>query len=129
MRPGYFVRILILCALVSAAGNAVAQAAGAAPVDPNAPKAATPTPENPEGYTYSTAGRRDPFVPLLMRGSDNRPTAVSRPEGLPGVAVNEVAIKGIIQSLGSYVAMLQAPDTKTYIVRNGDRLFDATIKL
>ncbi len=42
--------------------------------------------------------------------------------------VGEVAIKGIIQSRGTYVAMLQAPDNKTYIVRNGDKLFDATVK-
>jgi len=44
------------------------------------------------------------------------------------VPVGEVAIKGIIQSRGAFVAMLQAPDNKTYIVRNGDKLFDATVK-
>jgi type IV pilus assembly protein PilP len=81
-----------------------------------------------QGYAYNPSGRRDPFVPLLQRGADPRSTVINRPEGLPGVAVSEVAIKGIVQSLGAFVAMLQAPDNKTYIVRNGDRLFDATVK-
>jgi type IV pilus assembly protein PilP len=88
---------------------------------------ATPAPA-PQGYTYNPAGRRDPFVPLVQRGSDARGAVVNRPEGLPGVAVSEVAIKGIVQSRGAFVAMLQAPDNKTYIVRNGDKLFDATVK-
>jgi type IV pilus assembly protein PilP len=88
---------------------------------------ATPAPP-PQGYSYNPAGRRDPFVPLVQRGADSRGAVINRPEGLPGVAVSEVAIKGIVQSRGAFVAMLQAPDNKTYIVRNGDRLFDATVK-
>jgi type IV pilus assembly protein PilP len=104
----------------AAAPVTVAQAATAA--------AGVPTASTPQGYAYSPAGRRDPFVPLMRRGTDPRSATMPRPEGLPGVAVSEVAIKGIVQSRGSYVAMLQAPDSKTYIVRNGDRLFDATVK-
>jgi len=89
---------------------------------------ATPAGPPPQGYAYNPAGRRDPFVALLQRGTDTRGTTATRPDGLTGVAVSEVAIRGIVQSRGAFVAMLQAPDNKTYIVRNGDRLFDATVK-
>jgi Tfp pilus assembly protein PilP len=106
------------------AATAAAQPAEATPA---AITTTQPSPA-PQGYSYNPAGRRDPFVPLLQRAADPRSTSVTRPEGLPGVAVSEVAIKGIVHSRGAYVAMLQAPDNKTYIVRNGDRLFDATVK-
>ena len=122
-------RILTLATAVAAgsAGLCVAQPAGAGPAAPA--QAAEPVSlPGPQGYAYNPAGRRDPFVPLLQRGADPRAAVVNRPEGLPGVAVSEVAIKGIVQSRTGFVAMLQAPDNKTYIVRNGDRLFDATVK-
>lgn len=112
--------------------SAVAQSApDRSPSAKASPAAAAPAPAAamPQGYTYDPAGRRDPFVSLVKTGSDPRSSAAGlRPEGLPGVPVGEVAIKGIIQSRGAYVAMLQAPDNKTYIVRNGDKLFDATVK-
>jgi Tfp pilus assembly protein PilP len=37
-------------------------------------------------------------------------------------------IRGVIQSGGSYVAMVQGPDVKTYIVHVNDRLLDGTVK-
>jgi hypothetical protein len=114
-----------LACLIVLTGGPGAAAQASAP--PPATDAAT-TPAAPQGYSYNAAGRRDPFVPLFNRGADPRATVVNRPEGLPGVAVGEVAIKGIVHSRGAYIAMLQAPDNKTYVVRNGDRLFDATVK-
>jgi hypothetical protein len=121
-------RPLLVFALLLAPGLTAPLAAqtGAGAGTDAAPAAGTAAP--PQGYTYNQAGRRDPFVPLFERGADSRAMVLNRPEGLPGVAVGEVAIKGIITSLGTFVAMVQAPDNKTYIVRDGDRLFDATVK-
>ncbi|MGB2715379.1 MAG: hypothetical protein WBC51_14450 [Vicinamibacterales bacterium] len=100
---------------------------------PNPPPAQTakpaqaPAPPPPPAYTYEPEGRRDPFVSLLARGSD--PTsAASRPPGLPGLLINEVIVKGIVRDRTGFIAMVQGPDTKTFIVRSGDKLMDGTVK-
>jgi type IV pilus assembly protein PilP len=125
LRPSHAVLIGVL--LIAAPPPAPAQGGAAGQASREATPA-TPPPPSLQGYIYNPAGRRDPFVPLVQRGTDARGAVINRPEGLPGVAVSEVAIKGIVQSRGAFIAMLQAPDNKTYIVRNGDRLFDATVK-
>jgi len=83
--------------------------------------------EQPAVYSYNSEGRRDPFVSLLARGSD-LPSAGERPAGLVGLSVNEVALRGVVFSGGVYVAVLEAPDNKTYIVRTDDRLYDGSIQ-
>ena len=40
----------------------------------------------------------------------------------------EISVRGIMQSRGSLVAMVQGPDNRTYIVHQGDKLLDGTIK-
>jgi Tfp pilus assembly protein PilP len=84
-------------------------------------------PAAPQGYTYNPEGRRDPFVSLLNRGVEQRPQS-PRPEGLTGLSVTDISIRGIVANRGSYIAMIEAPDAKTYIVRTGDKLYDATVK-
>ena len=85
--------------------------------------------ELPAVYSYDSEGRRDPFVSLLARGAD-LPSAGERPAGLEGLSVNEVALRGVVFSFsgGVYVAVLEAPDNKTYIVRTNDRLYDGSIQ-
>ena len=102
---------------------AVKPAAGAP-----APAGQTPVPApEPPAYTYSPEGRRDPFVSLLARGSD--PTsAASRPPGVPGLLITEVVVKGIVRDRSGFIGMIQGPDTKTHIVRAGDKLLDGTVK-
>jgi Tfp pilus assembly protein PilP len=98
---------------------------------PDAPEVSQPevpgVVELPAVYSYDSEGRRDPFVSLLARGSD-LPSAGGRPAGLVGLSVNEVALRGVVFSGGVYVAVLEAPDNKTYIVRTDDRLYDGSIK-
>jgi Tfp pilus assembly protein PilP len=81
------------------------------------------------GYSYNPEGRRDPFVSLLDRGSsDLKSATTSRPEGLAGLFVGDIAIRGVLLSRGAYSALIQAPDDKTYTIRPGDKLFDASVK-
>lgn len=89
--------------------------------------AATPQTTPPDAYSYDPAGRRDPFVSLLSRGSDLSGSS-QRPTGLRGLLVGEVSLRGIVESQGVYVAILQAPDNRTYIAHPGDRLFDGSLK-
>lgn len=94
------------------------QAAGAQP----------PQPEGP-GYSYDPAGRRDPFVSLLGRGGDLPVATGSRPAGLGGLLINEVTLKGVLKSgNGDFIALLQAPDSHTYIVHAGDKVLDGLVK-
>ncbi|HVL65627.1 MAG TPA: hypothetical protein VM364_00045 [Vicinamibacterales bacterium] len=110
---------------------AAAPAAGAGQATP--PPQAPPAAQQPEAaapkapaYSYSRDGRRDPFVSLIGRGD---PSGTSgRPAGLPGLLINEVSLKGIVKQSGGFVAMLQGPDRKTYVVRPGQRLLDGSVK-
>ena len=45
------------------------------------------------------------------------------------MAVSEISVRGVMQSRGKLVAMVMGPDNKTYIVHQGDRLLDGSIKL
>ena len=99
-------------------------AAAAAP-QPEATPASQPPP--PEAYTYRPDGRRDPFQNLLGTGSDKNVIS-HKSEGPAGMTLGEISIRGIMQSKGALVAMIQGPDTKTYIVHQGDKLLDGTIK-
>lgn len=112
-------------------------------VPPTSPKPATPAAGNPAtapdgpdaglpqapdgGYTYDPAGRRDPFVSLLGRGETVSPSA-NRPGGLPGVLINEVSVKGVFKSDNGFIALLQTPDGKTYIVHAGEKMLDGSVK-
>jgi type IV pilus assembly protein PilP len=94
---------------------------------PAAPPPAAGTPEPPAPFTYDPEGRRDPFISLLGRGSDPMGTGV-RPNGVPGLLINEVSVKGIVRNNSGFVALIQGPDNKTYVVKAGDRLMDGTVK-
>jgi type IV pilus assembly protein PilP len=112
----------------SAIASKPAPATAPSPASANAPAVASPALE-PQGYTYDPQGRRDPFVSLLRRGSDvPRSSGGSRANGLAGLETSEVTLKGTIASQGTYVGILQGSDSKTYIVRAGDKLLDGTIR-
>ena len=111
-------------------------AAGRPPAQQQAPVASPPVaaPASgakaqppPETYSYSSQGRRDPFVSLVSRGVEVA-AAGKHGDGLAGLSTAEIAVRGVLLSQGSYVAMVQGPDMKTYIVRANDRLLDGTVK-
>jgi Tfp pilus assembly protein PilP len=81
----------------------------------------------PEPYTYQAAGRRDPFLNLLGTGTEPRPVG-RKSDGLAGLTLAEITVRGIMQSRDALVAMIAGPDNKTYIVHQGDRLLDGQIK-
>ncbi|MBI4487226.1 MAG: hypothetical protein HY655_14580 [Acidobacteria bacterium] len=90
-----------------------------------APAAPAP-PAPPESFTYDPAGRRDPFLNLLNSGGDTRPSG--RGEGPSALTVAEISVRGILQSRGALIAMVKGPDNKTYVMHQGDKLLDGTIK-
>ena len=120
--------LLLLTSSAAAGAQAPSQPAkpaapGPAPAQPQAAATAPPA----ETYTYQSEGRRDPFLTLIGTGSE--PKSISRGgEGPAGLAVADISVRGIMQSRGSLVAMVEGPDKKTYIVHQGDKFLDGTIK-
>ncbi len=116
--------VVFTSALVTAAAQAP-QTPGAAP---QTPPQTLPAP--PPDFVYQPDGRRDPFVSLINRGSDARGSVPSgaRPEGLAGIAVEELAVRGILQTRGGWIAMIAAPSGRSYTIKPGDRLLDGSVR-
>ena len=131
MKPVTFVLLsALVCAGAALAGQQPAKAAAApAPTAPPTNPADAP-PAPPPNFSYSIDGRRDPFLSLVNRGTTGRTgqPGTLRAEGLGGIGVEEVAIRGIFQSRGQWVAMIAAPSGRTYSIRAGDRLMDGSVK-
>lgn len=110
--------------------TAIATPPQAAPAAPGAAKGNAPDAKadavEPQGFTYNPEGRRDPFVSLLRRGVDSGQK--TRIAGLGGLGTAEVSLRGIVLSQGAFVGIVQGVDSKTYIVRTGDKLSDGSIR-
>ena len=71
------------------------------------------------------AGPRDPFVrPVAPRTGE---AEVERPGGLSGLAVDDAVLRGVVRSREGRVAVLEAPDGRTYAARRADRLYDGAV--
>jgi hypothetical protein len=123
-------RLIIALSLGAAAVVAPHAAGGQTPAPPAAPAPVDNAPTPPPNYSYSPDGRRDPFMSLVNRGIEARPgvDTGSRPEGLPGLLVEEVVVRGIVQTPRGFVAMVGSPTGKTYSLRAGDRLMDGSVR-
>jgi Tfp pilus assembly protein PilP len=94
----------------------------------SSPTAQAETRDDMAAYKYSPEGRRDPFLSLVGTGGDSKPPAKRTGEGLAAMRVDDVAVRGIVQSRERLVAMVQGPDNKSYVVHQGDRLADGVVK-
>lgn len=123
--------IATIIVMALAAGTALGQAPPPAAPPAAAPAAApgqTAVPAPPpvvDTFTYNPEGRRDPFVSLLSR-TERRGSQSS--EGIAGLAVDDLSVRGIVSSPNGFVAMVAGPNGKSFLVRPNDRLLDGTIK-
>jgi type IV pilus assembly protein PilP len=98
---------------------------------PNAASPAQPTPApkpQADQYSYNPDGRRDPFLNLLNAGIEPRSTGGRKGDGPGGLSVSEISVNGVLHGRTGLVAMIQGPDKKTYVVHQGDKFADGTIK-
>ncbi|HEX5760959.1 MAG TPA: hypothetical protein VF121_17360 [Thermoanaerobaculia bacterium] len=139
--PGPLFAAAVLALL---AGTAAAQPEAAPPAAPPAERAreqalTTPSEEieqileeeeevlSGEGYTYDPGNRRDPFKSLLS-GPERTQFKGPRPEGIPGLLIDEIDLTGIFRTSRGYVAQVKAANqAKSYLLKEGDQLYDGDV--
>jgi len=78
-------------------------------------------------FTYDPGNRRDPFKSLLI-APDRPEFRGPRPEGVPGLLIDEIDLKGIYRTARGYVAQVNASNQKkSYLLKEGDQLFDGDV--
>ena len=109
----------------SAAATQASAAPNAAPASAQAP--AVPAPQATP-YNYNAEGRRDPFLGLSNGSADGKSVAKPTAAGIAGIRVDELSVRGIMQSRERLVAMVQGTDNRTYVIHQGDKLADGVVK-
>lgn len=135
--------LLALATAVAAQQNPTPAKPGPAPAATPAPAAAPPTgpaggeliqsileqelepPRN--GFIYSPAGRRDPFISLAKPVASDDSARGPKPPGIQGFLLQETSLKGVVKTTDGWIAVLEGPDKKGYFVRVGQRLYDGVI--
>ncbi|HEY4597273.1 MAG TPA: hypothetical protein VIJ02_12800 [Thermoanaerobaculia bacterium] len=79
------------------------------------------------GFSYDPGNRRDPFKSLLA-GPDRPEIRGPRPEGVPGLLIDEIDLRGIYHTSRGFVAQVVAANQKkSYLLKEGDQLFDGDV--
>jgi len=82
-------------------------------------------PTTTDTYRYDPQGRRDPFRSLI--GPTPRLDGGQRPPGVPGFMIDEIKLQGIFKTRQGLTAMINGPDNKGYLIRQGDKVFDGEV--
>lgn len=118
--------------LASVAAHAQAPPPAQAPAVPAAAPADDQLPSPPADFTYTAGGRRDPFLSLTTaKGPVILTDLTSRPAGASGIAVDELTVRGILLSNGTFVAMVSGAagaKGQTFSVKAGSRLLDGVVR-
>jgi Tfp pilus assembly protein PilP len=64
---------------------------------------------------------------LLGTGTEPR-LSTNRAAGPAGFAVGDISLRGIVQGPNGLVALVQGPDNKTFVVHQGEKFLDGTVK-
>ncbi|MCB1056187.1 MAG: hypothetical protein KDD11_11870 [Acidobacteria bacterium] len=79
------------------------------------------------GYSYDAGDRRDPFRSLRQRNAVDLPRG-PRPEGIPGLLIEEISLTGIFSTPEGTLAQVKGGGKdKSYLLREGDQLYDGDV--
>lgn len=79
------------------------------------------------GFSYDPGNRRDPFKSLLA-APDRPEIRGPRPEGVPGLLIDEIDLTGIFHTSKGFVAQVVASNQKkSYLLKEGDQLYDGDV--
>jgi Tfp pilus assembly protein PilP len=120
---------VFVVATLTSASAVSAQAPAAPTATAGTATVQTPAPPAVDTFTYDPEGRRDPFVSLTSRGSDQQGARPGEElEGARALGVDEISVRGIVATGSGYVAIVRGPSGKTFLVHQDDRLLDGTVK-
>jgi len=117
------------------AGKPAAKSAAKGAAKGKAPaKRATKTVEKPRTPGSAPAAaesevkqaRRDPFESLLGRQAGKG--APNLPPGKLGLQVSTLRLDGIVRAPNGMIAVVSNPQSRTYFLREGDRLYDGSVE-
>ena len=78
-------------------------------------------------FSYDPGNRRDPFKSLLA-GPDRQEVRGPRPEGIPGLMIDEIDLTGIFRTSRGFVAQVSAGNQKrSFLLKEGDQLYDGDV--
>jgi hypothetical protein len=122
--------LLLLVGMALVAGALVAQDEGRPPppeADIEAILAAEEAMLAGSGYSYDPGERRDPFKSLL-RARESAELRGPRPEGIPGLLIDEIDLTGVFVMPEGPVAQIVAPEQdRSFLLREGDQLYDGDV--
>ena len=79
------------------------------------------------GPTYDPGDRRDPFKSLLA-AREPAELRGPRPEGIPGLLIDEIDLTGIFVTTDGPVAQVLSPEQdRSYLLHEGDQLYDGDV--
>jgi hypothetical protein len=129
------------------ASKAAAPQAKAPSAKTPAPKAAAPKPkvarapkksaappakakeQAPESETLGAAAhRRDPFRPLVSLTQTGPAIPANLPPGIAGLMVSTLRVDGIVRAPNGMLAVVTNPQSRTYFLRQGNRIYDGSVE-
>jgi hypothetical protein len=80
-----------------------------------------------EGADATKVARRDPFESLVSRQQAAARNAQTLPPGKAGLQVSTLRVDGIVKANTGMIAVVTNPQSRTYFLREGDRLYDGAV--
>ena len=114
------------------AKSATPQATGAMAAAPKA-AAAKKTPKSSTSIKAAAPAetkiaRRDPFESLTSRNDAAAKSAANLPPGKAGLQVGTLRLDGIVRAPNGMIAVVTNPQSRTYFLREGDKLYDGSVE-
>ena len=123
---------VLLAALAFGAASGMAAFAQAKPAPakaqakPNAPAKATA--KQTATPSSTSAGKRDPFQPLISKEAATKSVPENLPPGPEGLVVSTLRVDGIVRSPSGMIAVVSNPQGRVYFIREGANLYDGTVE-
>jgi Tfp pilus assembly protein PilP len=78
--------------------------------------------------SYSSLGRRDPFVSLIAPRRSPADRTAPTGQGLASVYISDANVTGIVKAGDTMMALIQGADRRSFVAKVGDRLADGTVR-
>jgi len=111
-----------------AAGKPAAKTAANKPAKKPAAPTRAGAGKKPTDTEPAKIARRDPFESLVARQAAAARNAAVLPPGKAGLQVSTLRVDGIVKASNGMIAVVTNPQSRTYFLREGDRLYDGSVE-